>query len=434
MIKNFNFIVIVLIITMTMFQGVVRLAGFPNILYDFLIDIIIIMFFIYNIKYINIKKIPGILYFLFFVIVILISSIINESNIVIVASFARNTIIPFIFFSTIIFAKIKYTHLLSLNKIIVLIVFIQIIAAILKYIVYNGPREGGFIGTFSISAGQMSTLFPMFIIIVATYYILIYKRLNIYYVTILGMMFFAYGGGKRAFIILLPFFFIIIYLMYRKYEKKISMWSISNIAKIGIPIFFVIPIFILYAMYTPSLNPERTVGGSFNINHIIEYADRYHTHEHMADGSRFGYSGQLISGRTHSRQYAFELISEDYKSLLLGFGPSLVHGAPRGDSRLLDLGVLDFHTGISQYYMAVGIIGSLLLIMIYFSVSIPMLKYYYSYSHYWRPLVLSLPTLFILFLFDFTNYSQHFAHGYVPSILYFYIAGILLNIKSRLLR
>jgi|GEM_PF-2916584 len=431
--NNLQYRLIYLVLILVFFQGLAIISGIPSIIYNASIDATILLFFLITFKLENIFKIPGVKYYMLFIVVFIISMIINNSNLYVSYSFLRNTLFTIMFFIGIYNMKLSLKNIYKINKLIVSLVIIQIVAAVAKYIIYGGPREGGFIGTFGIAAGQMSTLFPLFIIIVCIAYLMYYRRKYFLIVIIIGMLFFAYGGGKRAFIVLLPIFVVIVYLTFKKYEYNTNYFSLSNVFRFIVPTILFIPVIILYSIYTPSLNPENIRGGTFDLNHIIEYVDRYHTDDHFHDASMYGgpQNLQLVAGRVHTRTHAYNLISENRIKYLFGFGPSSVHGQSRGSEVLLNFQIVSFQTGISQYYMSVGILGSILIILTFFSVSFIHLKYYKYYNKYWRPILISIPVLFILFIFDFTNYSVQFINSNLLAILYFYLSGVLINIRRR---
>jgi glucan phosphoethanolaminetransferase (alkaline phosphatase superfamily) len=108
-------------------------------------------------------KSHGLKWFSLFTIVIIISGIMNNSELYASFRMYSRVLWPYLFFLAIYNINLSPSSIRKINKFIIFMVILQIPAAVYKYMTY-GVREDGIIGTFSTQAGALSTIFPLFII------------------------------------------------------------------------------------------------------------------------------------------------------------------------------------------------------------------------------------------------------------------------------
>lgn len=418
---------LILCIGLSLFEGLAELVGIPTFPYRLLIEAIIILL-LYRAVQDNKNNLlaPGLKVFMGISLFFAASVLVNNSELLTSYRMYRNVLSPYMLFVAILNLNIKETSFIKVNTFIYAMLFIQIIASFFKYLAW-GVTEGGLIGTFSTTTGALSTLFPLLSIIFLFLLFLLYKQRGIYVILVLGFLFMAWGGGKRAIVFLLPVFLVLTYLLYKKYEHKISLFNFKNVYLVGFIILISIPAFYILVIFTPTLNPERQYGGSFDINYAFNYALFYHMESHIHQGYSELTGAPLVLGRVATLNRSLELTTENKEKFLFGYGPSLIHGASRGDDALVYFGVVEFQTGLSRYIMAIGIPGALLVALLFVKIGIIALKNYHFLSNYWKVMSLGVFMSMLVFLFDYFMYSRAFVDGLIPSILFFYFAAAVLK-------
>lgn len=422
--------IMILCLGLALFQGVAFFVGISTMLFQIIIDMIVIFIFFTAFLFKRERLVaPALGLFLFFSIIVILSGLINQSDFYTVFRMYRNTLIPYILFLSVLNLPLNDASLKRVNNFIFAMLFVQIIAAILKYNAY-GVEEGKIIGTFSLTAGAKSTIFPLLAIIFLLALYFIYNKRFIYLFLIIGFIFMAWGGGKRAFVFVLPVFMTLTYFLYYKYEFNIGLFNLRNILKIAIMIAIIMPFIYIYATNTPSLNPEHKYGGSFDINHLIEFAISYQTDEHAIVGNPRFQGQTVILGRHATLMRAIEYTTNDAVRFFFGYGPDITYATARGDEQRLRFGVVEFQTGVSIYIISIGFLGAIILYMIYFKIAITCIKNYHGFSKYWRALTLGVFVSAFVLLYDYLFYSQAFIHGLIPSMLFFYLGGAIIKVKE----
>lgn len=419
--------IIILCLALALFYGVAFLVGVPLLPYQLLVDLVVILLFILALdsREGGIKS-PGIWIFIPFAFIVFLSAVVNGSDYFTAYRMFRNIFIPYLFFLAVVNFPLSEDSFKRINTFLFLMLFVQIVASVLKYLAW-GVRESGIIGTFGINQGALSTIFPILAIIFLLSLYLIYERKNIYLYLIPGFVLMAWGGGKRAFIFILPLFILFTYVLYKKYEHDENILTIKNTVRAALIVIVLLPVLYVMIIYTPTLNPERQYGGSFDIRHVIEYAKSYQTGEHYHyEPDRYG-DRTVMSGRMATMKHAFSLITANTQKLMFGYGPSSIYATPRGDENLVRFGVVEFQTGFARYIMLVGIPGALLVLLLYGRISLLCIQQYYVNNNYWRAVILGLFLSMFVLLYDYFLYSRAFLDGLIPSMLFFYLAGAVIN-------
>lgn len=418
---------IILCLALALLYGVASLVGIPPLPYQLVIDLFVSVLFLFALdsREGGIKS-PGIWIFIPLTFIVFLSTIVNGSDYFTAYRMFRNILIPYLFFLAVVNFPLSEDSFKKINAFLFIMLFGQIVASVLKYLAW-GVREGGIIGTFGVNQGALSTIFPILAIIFLLSFYLIYEKKNIYLFFMAGFALMAWGGGKRAFIFILPLFILFTYVLYKKYEYDENIITIKNTVRAALIIIVLLPVLYMMIIYTPTLNPERQYGGSFDIRHVIEYAKSYQTGEHYHyDRDRYG-DRTVMSGRMATMKHAYSLISTNTQKLLFGFGPSSIYATPRGDENLVRFGVVEFQTGFARYIMLVGIPGALLLLLLYVRLTLLCMKQYYDFNNYWRAIILGVFISMFVLLYDYFLYSRAFLDGLIPSMLFFYLAGAIIN-------
>ena len=254
------------------------------------------------------------------------------------------------------------------------VVILQIIISIFKLVIFRHQVEG-LVGSFTISGGGIGTSFP-----VIGFYILyiyrkgIFKKLDWW--LIVGLFLLGWTTGKRAVWIILP----IIIMLFFSYVRgaRLNKYMILGLLAFPIMIYF-------GARLTPTLNPDHQVWGSFDLQHLYDYANKYQFGEEGIEGQReniqesqqvtydggaYGLQNEQIevAGRGNATIELFKLIFGP-RSLteqdILGMGLSTFYSTNYEEFDKLPLTIhLSYKgagTGFFQMYATLGVVGAILM-------------------------------------------------------------------------
>jgi hypothetical protein len=238
----------------------------------------------------------------------------------------------------------------------------------------------------------------------------------------------GYVGLKRGIWLYLPVIFIVGLYFYAR------IVNLSGIPKrlISIGFFFVIfssLILIIGTMYSPSLNPDKKYGGTFDAGYLSQYAISY-TFNREEDGS-------ITYGRgANFQNIVWQMINKEPLVLIFGYGPESTKGvALYGEGIWGELGVAGPTPGIAQHLVSFGFVGIFLFLLIV-SRSLKML---YKLSRietspYWKGFSFGAFMVVVVFLFDYFTYASSFIATIFPlSFTCAYILGVAHHRKKHLL-
>jgi hypothetical protein len=289
-----------------------------------------------------------------------------------------------------------------IKRLILILFLLQPIAAIIK-IGTIGFMES-YIGTMSIREGSLTTVAVMvpFAYLFSAY---LHKRQRRMLVLMLLFVIFGLAGEKRAIFVFIPLLLLSMFLFYL-YYRKISFVSFLRMGFMFI--FMAISLVYVVVRINPTLNPEKEVGGEFDLVYAIEYVERY---------SNRGNNLQDMS-RTQAIQYLSGYILSQSPMVIL-FG----EGAGKLSEATLDSDKNPIHyyygiryggrMGLAWIFLQIGLVGLGLYIMLF----IRMLRYVIRYSKDSQTTVIFFGVWFSIVL-DLSIYSM-------VSIRYFVINGVL---------
>lgn len=367
-------------------------------------------------------KTPGLLIFLALIISYLISALLESSSLLTSIYFARYIILGYCFFIAVCNMTITDEMIRDIFYLLVLFILIQIGISIIKFATF-GITES-YIGTMTVHSGTIGTLVPLVIVI---YFLCLYFQFDhkIKYLWIsLGSLLIAFSSAKRAFWFIVPFYFLLI-IQNRRKKSLQSFRFFPKIYEVIIAGLFAMVIIYLGGRLLPSLNPEGRIGGTFNINYMLNYINNYN----------FESRNEQSFGRAASFVTIYERFKhESTLRQLFGYGTGIIKGYARGDGRLESFGIYGAITGFTFYLIQVGYIGSFLLFFFYLFLTIRLIRSFKKEKDaFWKSMILG--TIFFSFLFyvDFFFYSVSFVHNYLISISFFFFTAISLrrsNIRS----
>ena len=254
------------------------------------------------------------------------------------------------------------------------VVILQIIISIFKLVIFRHQVEG-LVGSFTISGGGIGTSFP-----VIGFYILyiyrkgIFKKLDWW--LIVGLFLLGWTTGKRAVWIILP----VVIMLFFSYVRGVRLNKYMILGLLAFPV-------VLYfgARLTPTLNPEHKVWGTFDLQHLYDYANTYQFGEEGIEGQRenirqtnqvayvngaYGLQNEQIEayGRGNATIELFKLIlgpSSLAEQDIWGTGLSTFYSTTYEEFDKLPLTIhLSYKgagTGFFQQYATIGVVGAILM-------------------------------------------------------------------------
>lgn len=213
-------------------------------------------------KYSNYRTI--IISFIFFTLTFLFTSFKNDDYFFIIFSqYSRYFILFSLFF---ILKKYDYNEpfRIWLEKLVFELVLIQIVLSVAKYIII-GLTES-IVGSIASQGGALATVFPM----LGFMFIWLKKRGKFEtrdWIFTFGLAFIGFLSLKRAIWFIMPILIALFmfYIPRRKIPLKAAFLSL----------FFVPLVFYMGVRFNPTLNKERTLGGSFDLKYAYNYARDY---------------------------------------------------------------------------------------------------------------------------------------------------------------
>lgn len=436
--RSINTFFINLIIVLAFTEGAISLIGPSESTVRTFREFLIIFLFFFSFlqkgkikseMYGNTKKFwfYGFSYIFLLLIISIISMIVNEQSGIEFFLFFLRILPPILFFWAIVKINFKIDNVL---KIIKLMIILQIPAVIIKYFII-GISESGGIGMMSIHAGSLSTIFPLFVI---SYVFSLYlsRKSKKYIILIFLFILFGLIGGKRALIVYTPLLLFFILLLYR---KAFNLKSKTNFTKQFIGLFLLGFIsFYFIARFNPNLNPEQKIGGSFDIEYIIDISTAYNTATYEKGFSRVDAPEVL---------YNFLLNNGGNRLLLFGVGPgdiiqsslNNIYPGVENDRQLLmykyGLGY-GLRVGVLWTAIQIGILGVLAYLTFFFSLS----KKIYNVLKTTNDIVtkeycIGFLGMGFVFILDYFTYSATFIYSGSIYIIFFLILTIILKRHSK---
>ena len=332
------------------------------------------------------------------IISVVSGQMLNNINILYTIVFYRQLVLlPYLYFIIIINEK-DMLILRTIEKTIVILFVIQIPAMFVKYILVGAIEN--YVGTMSVAAGSLSAVLPMVAVsyLFSKYLYMKNKRILLY---ILLFVVFGLIGGKRVLWFSIPCLIFAISLIHSVLNKK-------NIIRIirtgGTGLFLIVITLYLSLRFTPTLNPENKMGGSFDIDYAVKFTEEYT----LAKKS-------TRMTRTEGAAYFFNLIaSKNLKTILLGGqAGKLIPSSINSEDPIKFYYGINYggRMGIVWIFLQIGLIGSLLFLLIFMKMFVFVIRNFSSYHH------LAFIGIWLSIILDLLFYSM-------TSILFFPIMGV----------
>ena len=416
-------------VNVAFFQGLLYMIGIAPSVPKAIILLSSSFAFLLTIIYFKIRNLiflsTFVLVLLAFSYIVFISHSLNDSILKETLSFYHYTFVACLSFF--IFANLPLNSrlLAVIQKNFEILIVFQIIFIVYKFFKW-GITES-IVGTISYRGGALYTIFPLLAI---TYFIskfFYFKKKKIYLFFCVGLFFMAFVGGKRAIYFFLPVVLIVIFLIKNHIETSATL-SMKNLKTVGILCAAMILIVNVGVRVTPTLNPEKSHWGSFDINHVVKYVKFYNYRPNR----------EYVRGRIAGLFQAYKYIANsDITVFLFGSGPDkLINYKSRdGTERKYGINNSGAITGLATYLISVGVLGSALIIILYFLVGRQVYKTMRRQNNKPHSVVYYLQFFVFcgtfVFMLDFIFYTRAFVQTHALNFLFFILAGISINKNLR---
>lgn len=382
------------------FEGVVRLFELPIFIVRAGAPLLVIILLVHQILNRKIVKLPLANLFVLLVIVSVFSALYNDIPTFQTLDFLNYVFMPYVYF--IVLINEGDTRLVAFVKKTIIVLFaIQVPASIIK-LLFVGQVED-FVGTVSLNAGSLSTIVPL----MATSFLFskyLYERKFKFLIWIFLFVVFGLIGEKRAIAFIIPALILIMMIVYFFVNKVVLLTAIKSLGKV-----LVLGLILMYIMVilNPSLTPEGRVGGSFDMDYVVNYVKGY---ESIGEYER----GEI--SRTEGVVYFLNyILKSDKVTMLFGEGagkllvndenPMITYYGIRYGGRM----------GIVWLFLQVGLIGAIIYLIILFSLLSKLLR---SINKGDRIINLACVGMLISVIWDTLIYSS-------SSVMYFVVSGTL---------
>lgn len=408
--------------------GVFSLLGLPTYFYK-----IGIPFFCLSLIFITLIdkgseiRLPFFGWVISFILVSIVSMVLNGIMFYTFMQFLFLTLLPYFYFIVIINEN-NTKRINFITRCIIILVLIQIPVIIIKYMIL-GQSEKGAIGTLSIGMGSISTVFPVTIIAFLISFYLFTNKMK-YLILIALYILFGIIGNKRAITFIIPLEFIFGYIMYLIFFiKKVDSGVITKFILI---LFFGMASIYIMVRTNPTLNKEKKVWGSFDIEYLLNYSDNYST----TDKSMGKIEMRRKDGLIYFAKYS---ISREYSNFLFGDGAGILvqSNFDRNTGSMEQKYGVRYggRMGVIWLLLQVGFLGVVIFLGFIMSMNRFLFKRLPIRNNY---LLLGFLIATVFMLLDFLSYSIIFVATEIGKGIYFYIFGLLylqyenLNSKGKL--
>lgn len=274
---------------------------------------------------------------------LLLSGIFNQDSFLVIFSQYSKYLIVFLSFFIIYneFEKFQ-SEIPQLVKLIRSLIIIQIGLTIFKLIIL-GVIES-IVGSITYRGGAVATVFPI-VVFIFIWSINAGKLQLKDWLIILGLLILGFASNKRAIWFILPAVILIFTTYVARRKLSINQWGF---------IFF-LPLVLYFGIrLNPTLNPEKKIWGSFDLDYTLNYVERYSFGEKNVDYEK-------SQGRGGATLMLFDkILNFNYTNNdLLGYGIEVYNTSDYEEFEVYDFGIQSkgAAAGFFQSYIATGFIG-----------------------------------------------------------------------------
>jgi len=237
------------------------------------------------------------------------------------------------------------------------LILMQIIISIGKLIIFQGTQIEGLVGSIAFGGGAAGTTIPILGFITLWFYKK-GKLEKLDWLFVIGLMMIGFLAGKRAVWFITPL--VIASFMIYVPKLKLNKTLLATVMMAPLAFYFGVRL-------TPNMNPENKVWGSFDYEHVFDFAEKYQfgdktkvTSEKLAQG-RGGASIMLWD-----KWFSDETLTQtDW----YGTGLRNVHATTYEDFMKLNTGISSKanNTGVVVSFLTNGYMGVFTTVLLFYS-------------------------------------------------------------------
>jgi len=300
----------------------------------------------------------------------------------------------------------------KIKRLIIFLFIIQILATIEKLLTFGTGEVH--IGTMSYGEGSLATIMPLMAIAYLISNYLVYNKIKYVFISLLFIMI---GLASSKIGILYYVIVLYVYLIYIYSEIKHPFLNTVFLRKIIPSTIFLSILLMLFVSLNPRANPENEVGGSVDIEYLIEYSVRYQTMTRGIEGDgRFDAPGVALDRMTDG----------GLLNVLVGFGPGeltkssyLKYKKPLLEKYKIGYGG---RIGLVLIMMQLGIIGVIIFLVFHALLYIRIKKLYNNHKvkDKYKIYLMTFLGFSLIYFLDFFTYSNSFLGNPALVLTYFY--------------
>lgn len=294
----------------------------------------------------------------FVVFVVCVNLIFHRESPLLVFAQMYKYIVPAALFPILLHVCKHTINAYRLNRLFGEILVIQIVLNVIKLALVGGWYEGLVGSITGVAGGGAGTTLPL----LGLCWFALNTNMNIgnkkSILFLIGFLFIGWMAGKRAVWLLFPILFFLLGIFV---SKTISM-------KRMLPLLLLLPLFLYLGLrFSPTLNPEKKIWGSFDPVYAWNYTMEYSTGRKDVAGNR-----EVGSGRVGANTLLFQIFFNkgddlNASSRLIGLGTGHVFAPNYEDysnrEYYLGISTRGALTGFGMFVMAFGVIGLTLFIL-----------------------------------------------------------------------
>jgi hypothetical protein len=334
----------------------------------------------------------------------------------------------FLFFIALVAYNPSEKQIRRLNYFVLGLILLQLPVATGKFFVMGITENTT--GTYSVSGGAASTMFPLIVIGYLIAFFLYYKQDYKFILLVFAFIYLSLIGAKRAVPFMTPvvlFFSMFIFVKDKKVNPDLKRCLVPKIAVIVLVITFLTGTVALSML--GSLNPEGKRWGSIDPVYAIKYLFEYETTTHVEWGT--------TGGRWGTTMHVFRvLIDKGMARFMFGYGPGAIvesrFSSGRSDYTLFK--DIRFHygvTGLNMLAMEYGIAGMLIYLAFLLMLLVKCIRLWrIEKDPFWKAYAQGSIVMMFCMLMFWSYYNRATVIGdFLPAFFYYLIALVFIRYR-----
>ncbi len=398
---------------LTYFHGLMLMVGISDFVIKFSIEAFIFLLVLNSVnRLISVDK-PLLFLIIGYFFMASVSAYVNDTSAFTLYRYIRYTFYGYLIFITIWSTPLPIENVRKINRFIMILFFIQIVASFVKLFVFKGSWEG-IVGTTSISGGAHATVLPLFAMSFGLAFFLYYrKNVTTLFVT-LAFLIIGYASNKRGIWLYTPPLLMLEYFIFMLRERKLI--NPGHVARFAILVALISVISVIGLLKIMSQD-EKKAGFKRDLSYALSYSQEY------SEGET---AGGLTMGRiSTSRRTLYALEDGDIRSFTIGWGPGALMGT---GSSFEPLSILYGIVGWARDVISIGWIGMIIFVLFYFRLWFLVRRQASKENDpYWRAFSFGTFMAYFIFTIDHFTYGTIFAEWGLLTYVLMYATAIVIS-------